>query len=290
MCVSRHYVDGAAGAGVKRISNAQRIWSFFKDNAEGLKGLGAALAGLAAVLTVMLSIWRKPEPTSNKNSSAPTAATSNEAVKQRTAPDVRPSTKRSRRAPEKIIAELQAVRAQLKPPPLTSDIFPPGLNVVQFKEAEVLKVILPGTQGIWASGGWFSFVHFSLIPGVFAATMFGEYAGYAGAAAGFVYWCYLVRRGALATINLKTKRWSVFSVIGGFWGAAAPTNIGLETEYVKNAWRTRLVFGAQTLWQGVSESKAAADALEAAAEPFTDSLRHALDLPVEVADGIFIHP
>jgi hypothetical protein len=275
------------------------FWDWVRANATALQGLGAVAAACVAAMTLIISQLKKPAATNTDPSGAAfVQGPLLEKLVQRALNVEEPSTveqtkkpARPRRTPEKIIADLQAIRSQLTPDPLTSKVFPPGLSVIRFVPGEVLKIRVPETQGIIASVGWFSFIHFAIFPGVFASFLFGgllgEAAGVIGALAGLAWWWYLVQRGIVATIKLRSRTWSASGVLGGFFGAAVPNNPVLSREQKNGRWHTRLIFGGSQLWLHVSSNE---DEGLALGEPFLDSLRAELGLPVEVAEGIFISP
>lgn len=272
---------------------------WINDNGSGLQGVGTMVAGAAAVITLIVSQRSKPAANGKASEHGDTVPSpllaqaadrlslDSENGDRDRAMNVPPKPTRPRRSAEKIIADLQALRASLTPPPLSAAAFPPGLSVMRFVPGEILSIRLPGTQGILKSGGWFSFVHFAFLPGAFGALIFGHMFVYIGGALGLAWWWHLMRRGAVAKIKLRERSWAVTSVVGGFWGAGIPNNVSIEREHKDGRWLTKLVFGGQTLWEHVSSDE---DAGAKLAEPFLEALRAELGLPVEIAEGILILP
>ncbi|MGE7416950.1 hypothetical protein [Methylobacterium tarhaniae] len=266
------------------------ILKWFDDHGVGLQGLGTVIAGIAAILTIFVTSRNARDNKIQLGQVVPPTISPAHvvgALAERELPE-NPARRqaRPRRSPDKIIADLQAVRSALMPPPLNDILFPPGLDVISFVPNQHIRIRMPQSRGIVSSGGWFTLLHFAFLPAGLIGSITGSPAvAIVSAACSLTYWAYLVFwRGAVATIKLREQRWSLTSVAGCFWNASV-NSIQIERRNQSDHWATYILFNGHMLWEHVAIDQNEGTIL---AQPFVNSLKAALDIPIEIADGILI--
>lgn len=151
-------------------------------------------------------------------------------------------------------------------PPLTSDMFPPGMQVIRFWPGGSLTVKVISSRFEKGCFAAFSVIHWGLFPGL-AGSLLGEQLGPwqakvgagLGSLLGLAVWFHLSRRGPAITLSLRKRKYSFHCVACGRWGYTLPDAI-VESTIADGVWTATLSIDRHPIAQHTSPiSQAAAE-------------------------------
>ena len=177
---------------------------------------------------------------------------------------------------------LSNLRDALKPPELSTELFPSDLDVLNFDlngNFRIRGVVSKGAQVFMAL---FVLPHYIIFPGLIGAAIFESFL--LGGVVGAALWIWRVRLGSYISISFHKKKYACFSPGGGAWCEGFP-EVTLSSSYEKNKWKTSLLIGGQTVIERESNEKLHRDL-----EELAKSLKWHFGSPIELAEGLYISP